>query len=62
MAVKKRKTTKRASSKNNASKKGKTARAKVRTSSGALKMSEASPGFTVNDLEKSLAWDRKSVV
>jgi uncharacterized glyoxalase superfamily protein PhnB len=61
MAVKKRKTTKRASSKNNASKKGKTARAKVRTSSGALKMSEASPGFTVNDLEKSLAWYRDVV-
>jgi uncharacterized glyoxalase superfamily protein PhnB len=59
MAVKK--TTKKASPKNDSSKKGKAAPAKVRTSSGALKMSEASPGFTVNVLEKSLAWYRDIV-
>jgi uncharacterized glyoxalase superfamily protein PhnB len=61
MAVKKKKTTKKASSKSNASKKRKTAPGKVRASSGALRMSETSPGFTVNDLEKSLAWYRDVV-
>jgi lactoylglutathione lyase len=69
MAVKKRAT--KASSKNNPSKGAKTAPAKgttpprsrragapVRARAEALKMSEASPGLTVNDLEKSLAWYR----
>jgi len=32
--------------------------AKARIAPGALKMSEASPSFTVDDLEKSLAWYR----
>jgi uncharacterized glyoxalase superfamily protein PhnB len=56
MAVKK--ATKRSLSRNNSSKKVKPAPAKVRAKSEALKMSSASPGFTVNDVEKSLAWYR----
>ena len=43
------------------SKKAKGAPTKVRAKSGTLKMSEAAPGFTVNDLEKSLAWYRDIV-
>ena len=39
-------------------KKGKAAPVKVRTKPGALNLSEASPSFTVNDIEKSLAWYR----
>jgi len=42
-------------------KKAKPAQAKHRAKSGALAMSEASPGFTANDLEKSLAWYRDVV-
>ncbi|MGZ6988071.1 MAG: VOC family protein [Thermoanaerobaculia bacterium] len=62
MAVKKKKrTTKKVSSKSNSSKKGKAVPKKVRAGAGALRMSEASPGFTVNDLEKSLAWYRDVV-
>jgi len=57
MAVKK--TAKKTSSKNTPSKGAKAAPAKaVRAKAEALKMSEASPGLTVNDLEKSLAWYR----
>ena len=57
MAVKK--TAKKTSSKNTPSKSAKAAPAKaVRAKAEALKMSEASPGLTVNDLEKSLAWYR----
>jgi uncharacterized glyoxalase superfamily protein PhnB len=55
MAMKKR--AKRAS-RNTPSKKAKAAPAKVAAKAESLKMSEASPGFTVNDLEKSLAWYR----
>ena len=58
MAVKK--TAKRAS-RNTPSKKAKAAPAKARAKAESLKMSEASPGFTVNDLEKSLAWYRDVV-
>jgi uncharacterized glyoxalase superfamily protein PhnB len=35
--------------------------AKPRPKSGALAMSEASPGFTANDLQKSLSWYRDVV-
>jgi len=38
------------------SKKAKAAPAKARGSSDSLKMSELSPAFTVNDLNRSLAW------
>jgi uncharacterized glyoxalase superfamily protein PhnB len=48
----------KAPSKHDSSKKGKAAPAKVRAKSGTLRMSEAAPGFTANDLEKSLAWYR----
>jgi uncharacterized glyoxalase superfamily protein PhnB len=43
------------------SKKAKAAPAKVRAKSATLKMGSASPGFTVGDLEKSLAWYRDVV-
>lgn len=43
------------------SKKAKAGPAKVRAKSATLKMGSASPGFTVNDLEKSLAWYRDVV-
>jgi uncharacterized glyoxalase superfamily protein PhnB len=43
------------------SKKAKAAPTKARAKSGTLKMSEAAPGFTANDLEKSLAWYRDIV-
>jgi uncharacterized glyoxalase superfamily protein PhnB len=56
MAVKR--TAKKAPSSKKSSKKAKTSPAKVRASAETLKMSSASPGFTVNDLEKSLAWYR----
>jgi uncharacterized glyoxalase superfamily protein PhnB len=56
MAVNKRAT--KAPSRNTPSKKAKAAPAKARAKSDTLKMSEASPGFTVNDLQKSLAWYR----
>jgi uncharacterized glyoxalase superfamily protein PhnB len=54
MAVKK---AKKASSKR-APKKPKAAPAKVRATADSLKMDEVSPAFTVNDLQKSLAWYR----
>ena len=41
--------------------KAKAAPAVVRARPGALKVSEVSPGFTANDLEKSLAWYRDVV-
>jgi uncharacterized glyoxalase superfamily protein PhnB len=54
MAAKKTaKTAKKAPSKSKAP-----GKAKARAGAGTLKMSTASPGFTVNDLEKSLAWYR----
>jgi uncharacterized glyoxalase superfamily protein PhnB len=56
MAVKKKAT--KAPSKKTSPKKAKAAPAKGRAGTGTLKMSEASPGFTVNDLQKSLAWYR----
>ena len=56
MAVKK--TAKKASSRNTPSKKAKAAPAKAGAKSEALKLNEASPGLTVNDLQKSLAWYR----
>ena len=40
------------------SKKAKAAPAKARSKSETLKLGEASPGLTVNDLQKSLAWYR----
>jgi len=40
------------------SKKAKAAPAKARSKAESLKLSEASPGLTVNDLQKSLAWYR----
>jgi uncharacterized glyoxalase superfamily protein PhnB len=58
MAVKNAaKKAKRAPSRNKAPRKAKATRAKSRAAR-TLKMSTASPGFTVNDLEKSLAWYR----
>ncbi len=56
MAVKKRAT--KAPSRKTTSKKARSGPAKARAGSEALKMSEASPGFTVNDLQRSLAWYR----
>ncbi len=53
-----KKTATKASSRNKVPKKAKAAPARVRAGAGTLKMSSASPGFTVNDLEKSLAWYR----
>ena len=60
MAVKKavKKATKTASSKKAAPKSPKAAPAKARANAGGLTLSEASPGFTANDLEKSLAFYR----
>jgi uncharacterized glyoxalase superfamily protein PhnB len=43
---------------NTPSKKTKAGPAKVRARSENVKLSEASPSFTVNDLEKSLSWYR----
>lgn len=59
MAVKK--ATKRATSRNKPSKMTKPAPAKARPKSGALTLGEASPGFTANDLPKSLSWYRDVV-
>lgn len=56
MAAKKPTKTARAMKK--ASQKGKTAPAKPRGESGPLALRSASPSFTVNNLEKSLAWYR----
>ena len=57
MAVKK-KASKAASKKKSAPKKARRAPAKRAATSGGLKLAEASPGFTVNDLDKSLAFYR----
>jgi uncharacterized glyoxalase superfamily protein PhnB len=51
-----KKTARKAPSRNKTPRKAKAAKARARA--GTLKMSSASPGFTVNDLEKSLAWYR----
>jgi uncharacterized glyoxalase superfamily protein PhnB len=59
MAVKK--TAKKAPSRKKPSKTSKAAPAKARAGAETLKMSSASPGFTVNDLEKSLVWYRDIV-
>jgi uncharacterized glyoxalase superfamily protein PhnB len=56
MAVKKK--TSKAASKKLSSKKSKPAPAKSAAKAGGLKLGEASPGFTVNDLDKSLSWYR----
>ena len=57
MAAKK-KASKAASKKKSAPKKARPAPAKRAATSGGLKLGDASPSFTVNDLEKSLAWYR----
>lgn len=56
MALKR--TAKKASRGNTLPKKTRAASAGARSRSGALVLSAASPSFTVNDLEKSLAWYR----
>lgn len=65
MAAKKvKKTVKKSSAKKSSAKKAASKKAKPaakRPESGALSMTSASPGFTVNDLEKSLAWYRDVV-
>jgi uncharacterized glyoxalase superfamily protein PhnB len=53
-----KKTATKASPRNTLSKKVKAAPAGVRARSETLALSSASPSFTVNDLEKSLAWYR----
>ena len=55
MVVKK---TKKASPKSAPAKKSTVAPAKASAKSESLKMSEVSPAFTVNDLQKSLSWYR----
>ena len=55
MAAKK-KATKRAASKSKPAKKTKPSKAKGKAKSGSLTLRDTSPGMTVNDLEKSLAW------
>jgi len=59
MAAKKPK--KKAVARRRAPKKAKAAAKKVRAGSGAPNLTEASPSFTANDLEKSLAWYRDVV-
>jgi len=59
MAVKK--TARKAGSGKRPSKKAGRPRAKARTKPGALAMRTALPGFTANDLQKSLAWYRDVV-
>jgi uncharacterized glyoxalase superfamily protein PhnB len=56
MAVKK--TKKKALSRSRSPKKAKAAPAKARAKAGTPNMISASPSFTVNDVEKSLAWYR----
>ena len=59
MAAKKTaKKTKKAPSRSKAPKKAKATPATAGAGAETLKMRSASPGFTVNDLEKSLAWYR----
>jgi uncharacterized glyoxalase superfamily protein PhnB len=57
MAAKK-KASKATSKKKSASRKARPAPAKRAATSGGLKLAEASPGFTVNDLDKSIAFYR----
>ena len=59
MPVKKART--KGSPRSAASRRGKAAPAKASAKSGALKMTEASPSFTANDLEKSIGWYRDVV-
>jgi uncharacterized glyoxalase superfamily protein PhnB len=56
MAVKKK--AKKPSSKSSPAKKAKSAPAKSGAGAQTLKLGDASPGFTVNDLDRSLAWYR----
>jgi uncharacterized glyoxalase superfamily protein PhnB len=56
MAVKKKAS--KAAPKKSAPKKAKPAPAKSASRADGLKLGEASPGFTVNDLDKSLSWYR----
>ena len=56
MAVKKK--TSKAASRKSAPKKTKPAPGKRAAKAGGLKLGEASPSFTVNDLDRSLAWYR----
>jgi len=51
----------RATPKKKPLKKASPARAKAREKAGSLTMSEVSPGFTANDLQKSLSWYRDVV-
>lgn len=53
-----KKTARKAPSRSKPPKKAMATPAKARAGVGTLTMSSASPGFTVNDLEKSLAWYR----
>src|SRR5437899_1932879 len=53
-----KKTAKKAPSRKKSSKKAKAAPAKARAGAKTVTLSSASPGFTVNDVEKSLAWYR----
>ena len=59
MPVKKART--KGSPRDAASRKAKASPAKSAAKSGALKMTEASPSFTANDLEKSIGWYRDVV-
>jgi hypothetical protein len=63
MALKKAKAKTKSPSRAAASLKPKAAkaRAKAAPGSGALRMTEVSPSFTANDLEKSIAWYRDVV-
>jgi uncharacterized glyoxalase superfamily protein PhnB len=56
-----RKSTKTARSKKNSPRKAKAAPARSGTGAKSLALSSASPSFTVNDLQKSLAWYRDVV-
>ena len=56
MAVKKKAS--KAAPKKSSSKKARPAPAKAAATAGGLKLGEASPSFTVNDLDRSLAWYR----
>jgi uncharacterized glyoxalase superfamily protein PhnB len=56
MAVKKKAS--KAASKKSSSKTARPAPAKAAATAGGLKLGEASPSFTVNDLDRSLAWYR----
>jgi uncharacterized glyoxalase superfamily protein PhnB len=60
MAAKKtaKKTAKRAPARKKTAPKAKRAKARKPAASGGLKLTSASPSFTVDDLEKSLAWYR----